>query len=156
MLAPTDETSTRYRTMNPSREFEQIRPVMGDTATVTQMDADSVILVDRDDRQIGTAMKLTVHRSGELHRAVSAFVFNSEGYLLLQQRASTKYHSGGLWSNTCCGHPRPGEAAIVAASRRLIEEMGLTCELTYVGSVYYKLAVSEQLIEHEIDHVFEI
>ena len=112
-----------------------------------------VILVDEDDVAIGYDEKLAVHRSGALHRAFSVIVFNSHGEMLMQQRALTKYHSGGLWSNTCCGHPRPEESTIAAAHRRLREEMSITCELVHEGSFMYHARLNAELIEHEYDHV---
>jgi isopentenyl-diphosphate delta-isomerase len=118
------------------------------------LDADQVILVDADDRVLGTTPKLEAHRAGALHRAFSVFVFDSQGDLLLQRRARTKYHSGGRWTNTCCGHPRPGEDTGLAARRRLREEMGFTCPLTPVGSFTYRAAVGGGFEEHELDHVF--
>jgi len=113
-----------------------------------------LVLVDDRDREIGTAEKLDAHRQGRLHRAFSVFVFDAAGALLLQRRADGKYHSGGLWTNTCCGHPRPGEAVEDAAHRRLGEEMGFDCALRNVGSIVYELAVTEGLTEHEFDHLF--
>ena len=113
-----------------------------------------VILVDPDDRQVGTAPKLAVHEDGRLHRAFSVFVFDSAGNTLLQQRAAAKYHSGGLWSNTCCGHPRPGEATGAAAHRRLREEMGFDCPLRPLLRFVYKRDLANGLIEHELDQVF--
>lgn len=115
---------------------------------------DHVVLVDEHDRAVGTMGKLEAHRSAVLHRAFSVFVFNSNGHLLLQRRAIGKYHSGGLWSNTCCGHPRPGEHVADAASRRLGEEMGFTCALRPQFDFTYKADVGGGLIEHEFDHVF--
>jgi len=114
---------------------------------------DRVILVDPDDRELGAAPKLDVHHSGALHRAFSIFVFDERGALLLQRRARGKYHSGGLWTNTCCGHPRPGEATADAGRRRLREEMGFTCPLTPVGTFTYRATVGDGLVEHELDHV---
>ena len=113
-----------------------------------------VILVDDDDRPVGTAEKMDAHRRGRLHRAVSVFVFNSEGALLIQRRAMDKYHSGGLWSNTCCSHPRPGEDTLDAARRRLREEMGIDCALTPVHRFVYRAELDGGLCEHEYDHVF--
>lgn len=115
---------------------------------------DQVILVDEQDNQIGVAGKLAAHRSGSLHRALSVFVFDSCGRLLLQRRAALKYHSGGLWSNTCCSHSRPGEGTAAAARRRLREEMGIECELTEMFSFVYRTDFQNGLIEHEYDHVF--
>lgn len=111
-----------------------------------------MVLVDDADRPVGTAAKLAAHRTGALHRAFSVFVFDGHGRLLLQRRARTKYHSGGLWSNTCCGHPRPGEATAAGAARRLEEEMGITCALRGAGAFTYRARVGE-LEEHEFDHV---
>ena len=116
--------------------------------------AEHVILVDEHDGEVGAAEKLAVHRSGALHRAFSVFVFDKSGRLLLQQRAATKYHSAGLWSNTCCGHPRPGEETSDAAHRRLLEEFGFTCPLQHIGSFIYQAALTNGLEEHELDHVF--
>lgn len=115
---------------------------------------ESVILVDTLDNEIGVDGKMAVHRSGKLHRAVSVFVFDSKDRLLLQKRASSKYHSGGLWSNTCCTHPRPGENQASAARRRLQEEMGIDCALEPAFSFVYRAALDNELIEHEYDHVF--
>lgn len=113
-----------------------------------------VVLVDEHNRVLGAAEKLAAHAAGKLHRAFSIFVFNSEGQLLLQRRAQTKYHSGGLWSNTCCGHPRPGEATAEAARRRLREEMNFDCELRAAFEFLYRAEFDNDLIEHEYDHVF--
>lgn len=115
---------------------------------------DEVILVDEHDVQTGTMEKLEAHLSGTLHRAFSIFIFNSKNELLLQQRALHKYHSGGKWTNSCCSHPRPGEETLDAAHRRLKEEMGMACDLTYAFSFTYYAAFSNELIEHEYDHVF--
>lgn len=114
---------------------------------------DQVVLVDEKDNQIGAMGKLMAHRTGALHRAFSIFVFNDQGKLLLQQRAKGKYHSGGLWTNTCCSHPRPGEDVIVAAHCRLKEEMGFDCELKNVYNFMYQAALDNNLVEHEFDHV---
>jgi isopentenyl-diphosphate delta-isomerase len=112
-----------------------------------------VILVDTLDNEIGTAGKLEAHRNGQLHRAFSIFVFNKNHQLLLQKRAMTKYHSGGLWSNTCCGHPRPGETTPAAANRRLREELRFYCELRNVFQFLYRAKLTNRLVEHEYDHV---
>jgi isopentenyl-diphosphate delta-isomerase len=114
---------------------------------------EQVILVDESDREVGVREKLEAHREGALHRAFSIFVFDSERRLLLQKRAATKYHSGGLWSNTCCGHPRPGEDTSAAARRRLSEEMHIDCELREAFAFTYRAEVGA-LVEHEYDHVF--
>ncbi|MEZ4699276.1 MAG: isopentenyl-diphosphate Delta-isomerase [Rhodothermales bacterium] len=115
---------------------------------------DEVILVDELDREVGAAEKLAAHQSGQLHRALSVFVFNSAGDMLLQQRARDKYHSGGLLSNTCCSHPRPGEASEDAAHRRLMEEMGFDCPMRPLFTFTYRTDFGNGLIEHELDHVF--
>jgi len=112
-----------------------------------------IILVDKKDRQIGTEFKLKAHREGKLHRAFSIFVFNSKGEMLLQQRAFKKYHSGGLWTNTCCSHPKVGETVLEAGHRRLKEEMGFDCELSEVFSFVYKAKLDNELTEYEFDHV---
>ncbi len=113
-----------------------------------------VILVDPMGREIGTEEKLKAHREGKLHRAFSVFVFNTSGELLLQKRSETKYHSGGLWTNTCCSHPRLGESHSCAARQRLNEEMGFDCELTELFSFIYHAKLENNLFEHELDHVF--
>jgi isopentenyl-diphosphate delta-isomerase len=114
---------------------------------------EEVILVDEQDREIGTMEKLAAHQQGKLHRAFSILIFNSRGELMLQQRAMDKYHSGGLWTNTCCSHPRPGESAIEAGRRKLVQEMGFDSELTYSHKFIYKVELDNNLIEHEWDHV---
>ena len=113
-----------------------------------------LILVDEQDNMIGTLAKLEVHRRALLHRAVSVFIINSKGEWMLQRRALNKYHSSGLWTNTCCSHPYPYETCPEAAKRRLWEEMGLQCELQEVFSFIYKEQVDNNLTEHEYDHVF--
>lgn len=113
-----------------------------------------VVLVDENDNQIGTMEKMQAHEKGLLHRAFSVFVFNSNNELMIHRRALTKYHSGGLWTNTCCSHPREGESAIDAAHRRLQEEMGFDCELEKAFHFIYKKELDNDLTEHELDHVF--
>ena len=117
---------------------------------------EQVILVNENDQSIGVMEKMQVHKEGKLHRAFSVFIFNDKGELLLQQRASKKYHSGGLWANTCCSHPSPekDEVVIDSAKRRLMEEMGFETELSPAFSFVYKAEVGGGLIEHEFDHVF--
>ena len=115
--------------------------------------SDDIVLVDIHGQETGHMEKLLAHQKGELHRAFSIFVFNRDNELLLQQRASDKYHSGGLWSNTCCSHPLPGESVISAAHRRLEEEMGFDCVLEETINVIYKAVVGGGLIEYEYDHV---
>jgi len=115
---------------------------------------ESVILVDEQDRDTGIMEKLRAHELGVLHRAFSVFLLNGKGEILLQQRAAEKYHSPGLWSNTCCSHPRPGEEVHDAARRRLREEMGLDCALQPLYRFVYRAAFGNGLTEHEYDHVF--
>ncbi len=112
-----------------------------------------VILVNEEDQEIGTMEKMEAHQKGLLHRAFSIFVFNEKKELMLQQRALSKYHSGGLWTNTCCSHPRQGETVEMAANRRLQEEMGFKSDLTSVFSFTYKAELDNELTEHELDHV---
>jgi isopentenyl-diphosphate Delta-isomerase len=123
---------------------------------VTQQDSlERVILVDDQDRPLGSGDKLDVHRAGELHRAFSVFVFSPTGDLLLQRRADGKYHFAGLWSNSCCGHPRPGEGTADAAVRRLGEELGFRTPLNEQVQLVYRADDPESgLIEHEYLHVF--
>jgi isopentenyl-diphosphate delta-isomerase len=113
-----------------------------------------VILVNENDNETGLMYKSEAHEKGLLHRAISVFVINSKGDWLLQRRALHKYHSAGLWTNTCCSHPLPGESNIDAAHRRLLEEMGLQCELNELFSFTYREIFENELIEHEFDHVF--
>jgi len=119
-----------------------------------QSDVTYVILVDKNDKDLGIMEKMEAHRIPLLHRAVSVFVANSKGDWILQRRAYGKYHSKGLWSNTCCSHPYPGETVTDAAHRRLTEEMGMYCPLTEKFSFIYKEPVDNELIEYEFDHVF--
>lgn len=113
-----------------------------------------VILVDENDQPIGEMEKMEAHRQGLLHRAFSIFIFNSNQELLLQQRAFDKYHCGGLWTNTCCSHPRVNEFNADAAHRRIEEDMGFDCELNYAFNFIYKSVFDSGLVEHEFDHVF--
>ena len=115
---------------------------------------ENVILVNTNDTSVGQMEKLEAHLKGELHRALSVLIFNNEGEIMLQQRAFSKYHTPGLWSNTCCSHPRPGEDSLEAATRRLQEEMGFTAPLIKSFDFIYKAHFSNGLIEHEFDHVF--
>lgn len=115
---------------------------------------DQVILVNERDEWVGSADKMKAHKEGLLHRAFSVFVMNSNNEILLHQRALDKYHSGGLWTNACCSHPRVGESTHAAAHRRLQEEMGFDCEVEQVFTYCYKSEVNNGLIEHEFDHVY--
>lgn len=113
-----------------------------------------VILVDSEDKEIGIEKKLRAHEEGILHRAFSIYIFDSGGKLLLQKRAQCKYHSGGLWSNACCGHPRPGEDVLLATHRRLREELGFDCELREIPNMIYRAELPSGMIEHEFLHIF--
>ena len=121
------------------------RPVQEDTF---------IALVDEQDHILGYEEKLLVHRQGLLHRAFSIFVLNERGEILLQRRAWQKYHSPGLWTNTCCSHGIEGEPLAVTAARRLQEEMGFTCPLDWQFAFQYQTAFPDGLIEHELDHVY--
>lgn len=113
-----------------------------------------VVLVDVEDNVLGTMEKMEAHEKALLHRAFSVFLFNKKGEMLLQQRAFSKYHSGGLWTNACCSHPREGESYIDAAHRRLMEEMGFDCAIEKAFHFVYKKELDKGLTEHELDHVF--
>lgn len=115
---------------------------------------ESVILVDENDNVVGTMEKIEAHKKGRLHRAFSVLIFNSKGEILLQKRAKTKYHSGGLWTNACCSHPMPGEKIEDAVRRRLKEEMGMDLEPAFSYKFIYKASLDQNLFEHECDHVF--
>jgi isopentenyl-diphosphate delta-isomerase len=118
------------------------------------MDINQVVLVDQDDAEVGVMEKMEAHEKGLLHRAFSIFLFNENGEMLLQRRALTKYHSPGLWTNTCCSHPMLGETLEAAAERRLREEMGMACTMTKEFHFIYRADLDNNLIEHEFDHVF--
>ena len=113
-----------------------------------------VILVDELDNQVGVMEKLKAHEEGVLHRAYSIFLFNDKGELLLQQRNHDKYHSGGLWTNTCCSHPKPGETIKEGALKRLQEEMGISAPINFAFSFIYQVDFENGLTENEFDHVF--
>ncbi len=118
------------------------------------MEKEFVVLVDNSDNDLGIMEKMEAHEKAILHRAFSIFIFNSKNEMLLQQRALSKYHSPGLWTNTCCSHPRQGETLEQATSRRLMEEMGMQCNITKAFDFVYKADVGQGLTEHEFDHVF--
>ncbi|KQS48588.1 MULTISPECIES: isopentenyl-diphosphate Delta-isomerase [Flavobacterium] len=117
------------------------------------MTEEKVILVNERDEQIGLMPKLEAHEKAELHRAFSIFILNSKNEVMLQQRASQKYHSPLLWTNTCCSHQREGESNIQAGNRRLMEEMGFSTELKELFHFIYKAPFDNGLTEHELDHV---
>src|SRR5678809_524311 len=118
------------------------------------MENDKVILVNEFDDMVGIMDKMEVHKQGLLHRAFSIFIFNRKGEMLLQQRAFSKYHSGGLWTNACCSHPMPGEKTMDAAQRRLKEELGFEIPVEKIFDFVYKAGFDNGLTEHEFDHVF--
>lgn len=115
---------------------------------------EKVILVDECDNPIGDMEKMEAHRKGLLHRAFSILVFNSKGEVLLQKRSQGKYHSGGLWTNTCCSHPQPGENLEAAVRKRLKHEMGIDVKPEFVYKFIYRASLTDNLTEHEYDHVF--
>jgi isopentenyl-diphosphate Delta-isomerase len=115
---------------------------------------EKVILVDENDNSVGTMEKMEAHQKGLLHRAFSILIYNSKGEMLLQKRASSKYHSGGLWTNACCSHPLPGETVAEATRRRLKFEMGIDLQPKYAYKFIYKAPLDKDLIEHELDYVF--
>lgn len=121
--------------------------------SLTNPNKKQVILVNELDQELGHMDKLEAHQQGLLHRAFSIFIFNSQGELLLQQRALNKYHSARVWSNTCCSHPQPGENLINSAQNRLQEEMGFTCALKEAFSFIYQCTLENNLVEHELDYV---
>ena len=118
------------------------------------MENDKVILVSEHDDMVGIMDKMEAHKQGLLHRAFSIFIFNTKGEMLLQQRAISKYHSGGLWTNACCSHPMPGEKTKDAAQRRLMEELGFETPVEKIFDFVYKASFENGLTEHEFDHVF--
>ena len=118
------------------------------------MTKEFVILVDKHDNELGKMEKIEAHKKALLHRAISVFIVNSNGEWMLQRRALNKYHSNGLWTNTCCSHPYPGETSIDAANRRLAEEMGMKVELKELFNFTYKEELDNELTEYELDHVF--
>ncbi|HIG89604.1 MAG: isopentenyl-diphosphate Delta-isomerase [Flavobacteriaceae bacterium] len=114
---------------------------------------DFVILVNKNDKKIGLMPKMEAHKKGALHRAFSVFIFNNKNELMIQKRNINKYHSPGLWTNTCCSHQKDGESNINAGKRRLLEEMGFCVDLNEIGSFIYNVGVDNGLIEHELDHI---
>lgn len=118
------------------------------------MKEEFVVLVDPADHAVGVMEKMEAHRKGLLHRAISVFIFNSMGDLLIHKRADGKYHSAGLWTNACCSHPRDNETPHDAAVRRLREEMGMECSLRPVFTIIYRAELDHDLTEHEFDHIF--
>ena len=118
------------------------------------MPVEYVLLVNKNDQPLGTMEKMAAHEKGVLHRAFSVFIFNNRGEMMLQKRASEKYHSGGLWTNAVCSHPKAGEDVRLAAKRRMMEEMGFECDIRNSFTFLYKSDVGDGLTEHEFDHVF--
>ena len=118
------------------------------------MAEEQLILVDERNRATGSAGKTAVHRAGLLHRAFSIFIVDERGRMLLQQRSPKKYHSGGLWANSCCGHPRPGERTAVAANRRLNEELGVTSDLSFGFFARYRTELDHGMNENEFVYVY--
>lgn len=118
------------------------------------MEETQVILVDENDNAIGVAGKMQAHKHGRLHRAFSIFIFNTKGEMLLQQRALTKYHSGGLWTNACCSHPLPGEEMMETIQQRLHEEMGFVTPIVKAFDFIYRTSFENGLTEYEFDHVY--
>ena len=115
---------------------------------------EKVILVDEQDRVIGSMEKMEAHKKGILHRAFSILIFSSKGEFLLQKRSMSKYHSGGLWTNTCCSHPTLDESVASAARKRLKFEMGIDLETQFAFKFIYRSELDRDLIEHELDYVF--
>ena len=120
---------------------------------MSQNHEELIVLVDEHDNEVGVMEKMEVHRRALLHRAFSVFIFNSQGEMMLQRRALGKYHSGGLWTNTCCSHPYSTETIIDAAQRRLFQEMGFKTEVKPIFHFIYKAALDNELTEYEFDHV---
>lgn len=118
------------------------------------MAEEQLILVDERNRTTGSAGKTAVHRAGMLHRAFSIFIVDDRGRMLIQQRSPKKYHSGGLWANSCCGHPRPGERTATAANRRLNEELGITSDLSFGFFARYEAALDKGMNENELVYVY--
>lgn len=117
------------------------------------MKEEQVVLVNEKDEKIGLMGKQEAHEKALLHRAFSVFIFNKKGELMLQRRALDKYHSPGLWANTCCSHQRDGESSIHAGKRRLMEEMGFETDLKEATTFIYKADFDNGLTEHELDHI---
>ncbi len=115
--------------------------------------SEHVVLVDENDAVLETVGKIPAHQSGRLHRAFSVFLVDGAGRVLLQQRALEKYHSGGLWANSCCGHPRPGEDVVPAAERRVFEELGMQCRLSTGFTSRYRAELDHNMTENEFVHV---
>lgn len=116
--------------------------------------AENILTVDEQDRETGYMEKIEVHKKGILHRAFSVMIFNDNGEVLIQKRAKRKYHSPGLWTNSCCSHQREGETLTEAVARRIQEELGITCDCKEEFKFKYRVEFDNGLIEHEIDHVF--
>lgn len=124
------------------------------TLKLSEMDEKKVILVNENDEERGFMGKTEAHQKGELHRAFSVFILNDKGGMMLHKRADSKYHTPGLWTNACCSHPQPNETVLIAARRRLSEELGFTCDLEKLFNFTYRADFENGLTEHEFDHVF--
>lgn len=129
-------------------------PSAGMPAFLKRGKMEEVVLVDLEDNEIGKEEKIAAHKKALLHRAISVLIFNRKKELLIQRRALTKYHCPGIWANTCCSHPRPGEKTLDAANRRLVEEMGIKAKLEERFSFVYRAEFDNGLVEYEFDHVF--
>ncbi|MCK5599373.1 isopentenyl-diphosphate Delta-isomerase [bacterium] len=134
-----------------NKKDKELKIVVG-----TGLDLSVVILVDNDDNPVGVEEKLAAHlNGGKLHRAFSVFLYDPDGNMLLQRRSAEKYHSPGLWSNACCGHPQPGEETAAAAARRVTEELGITVDIKEITTARYDLDVGQGLFEREFNHTFK-
>ena len=120
---------------------------------MANMNRDRIVKVDEHDNEIGEIEKIEAHKAPILHRAFSVFIINDKNEMLIQQRAFNKYHSGGLWANACCSHPRVGEEVISSAKERMKDEIGVSCELKELFTFIYETKFSDNLYEHELDHV---
>lgn len=153
-MAPSPSAGSSPSPANPDAAPVALLNAAPDAETDAAPDPGDVVLVDAHDRVTGTMPKMDAHHTGTLHRALSVVVIRADGALLLQQRASSKYHAPDLWSNTCCTHPRLGEPVAQAALRRLQEEMGFQCPVEKAFTFTYRADLACGLVEHEYDHVF--
>ena len=130
------------------------RSLGSESSILTRMNDEPLILVDERNRAVGSAGKTAVHQQGLLHRAFSIFMVDERGRILLQRRNPEKYHSGGLWANSCCGHPRPGERTLAAARRRLDEELGVADPLRFAFFARYRTDLDNGMQENEFVYVY--